>query len=891
MEGFIFIIVCIALWISYMRIGDVKSDLLDLRRRLDDLEDNVLPNYKTDEEENEQDVTNSEKQYDQIYNEPGPETEQVSKHIPVIKEESISHTVSRIEQKDYLGDLQHTFEKHIATKLPVWIGSISLICAAFFLVKYSLDADLLTDPVRAVMGLFFGSAMLYAGQWVSKRPHIANGLYISQGLIGAGIVSLYFISYAATQLWELIPPFMGFGAMAATTFLAVLFALRHGQAIAVFALLGGLITPALISTEAPSAILLFSYLFVLFSGLLSVMAHKKWWVLAILTLLGMFAWSGFWFFVRFNTADAFVLILFAMALSGAVLSITSRYISQKKPDDQDSKFIHGLNLAAIIGGVITIIVLSTKVTLTLFDWSMLGLLTIAVMALSYFKPHIYQKSLWLEFASTLVLLFFWALKADLNEIYVVLIGLAVIYIGGSGLLMRKTSDPRPWALLQAGSAVALYLISYLTISTVVKDFESLKQVWGAIGLSGAVLSILRIKYIPQQFNVDGDTRDYLTAIYTLTTSAFIALGFVFLLPFMYLPLAIAGQIFTTALVYSRTNIASLKKAIFILSVVFIGLNFTQILLFADLILTSMLNDGENIFISNSLIIEMPLLNLGVPMLLFAGALWTLLKAGCNSKKLNNILFITSGLLGLATFYYIFREFTFDGSRNIFRTPATFTERGFITIFMMVYAIGLMVVTRYLNVDYLNKWGTLLFRASVIRFIYFDIFLYNPFFTKGQFVGDWPVLNGLTLTYGFIPALIIFALFNKDFILNSEVKRRLYKTVAGLSYFMLVTFSVRQLFHGGNISYHAATTASELYTYSLIWLLMGIGFLTAGIKYQIKSARMISLAFMLLTIGKVFLIDAAALDGLFRVFSFFGLGISLIGLSYFYTKFVFDKSSK
>ena len=39
-------------------------------------------------------------------------------------------------------------------------------------------------------------------------------------------------------------------------------------------------------------------------------------------------------------------------------------------------------------------------------------------------------------------------------------------------------------------------------------------------------------------------------------------------------------------------------------------------------------------------------------------------------------------------------------------------------------------------------------------------------------------------------------------------------------------------------------------------------------------------------AKVFLYDASALEGLFRVFSFLGLGLSLIGLSWFYTRFVF-----
>jgi uncharacterized membrane protein len=37
---------------------------------------------------------------------------------------------------------------------------------------------------------------------------------------------------------------------------------------------------------------------------------------------------------------------------------------------------------------------------------------------------------------------------------------------------------------------------------------------------------------------------------------------------------------------------------------------------------------------------------------------------------------------------------------------------------------------------------------------------------------------------------------------------------------------------------------------------------------------------------VFLLDAGSLTGLYRVFSFLGLGLSLMGISYFYSRFVF-----
>jgi uncharacterized membrane protein len=82
------------------------------------------------------------------------------------------------------------------------------------------------------------------------------------------------------------------------------------------------------------------------------------------------------------------------------------------------------------------------------------------------------------------------------------------------------------------------------------------------------------------------------------------------------------------------------------------------------------------------------------------------------------------------------------------------------------------------------------------------------------------------------------------------------------------------------------TDAELWTYSVVWLLFGILLLFFGTLRGSQMLRFASLAVMLATITKVFLVDAASLTGLFRVFSFLGLGLSLIGLSYFYSRFVF-----
>jgi uncharacterized membrane protein len=101
----------------------------------------------------------------------------------------------------------------------------------------------------------------------------------------------------------------------------------------------------------------------------------------------------------------------------------------------------------------------------------------------------------------------------------------------------------------------------------------------------------------------------------------------------------------------------------------------------------------------------------------------------------------------------------------------------------------------------------------------------------------------------------------------------------------VSLNVRQLYHGAYLDTGPVSNA-EVYTYSAVWLGMGIIMLFAGTLREDKMMRFGSLVIMLLTVGKVFLYDASELTGLWRVFSFFGLGLSLLGLSWFYSRFVF-----
>jgi uncharacterized membrane protein len=75
------------------------------------------------------------------------------------------------------------------------------------------------------------------------------------------------------------------------------------------------------------------------------------------------------------------------------------------------------------------------------------------------------------------------------------------------------------------------------------------------------------------------------------------------------------------------------------------------------------------------------------------------------------------------------------------------------------------------------------------------------------------------------------------------------------------------------------TQYELYSYTVALMLLGAALLYQAIASRSATLRRIGMAVIAVTVAKVFLIDAAGLTGLTRVFSFLGLGLSLAGLAW------------
>ncbi len=91
---------------------------------------------------------------------------------------------------------------------------------------------------------------------------------------------------------------------------------------------------------------------------------------------------------------------------------------------------------------------------------------------------------------------------------------------------------------------------------------------------------------------------------------------------------------------------------------------------------------------------------------------------------------------------------------------------------------------------------------------------------------------------------------------------------------------------GTATLLAAVGAYDLVSADILsgaWLLLAVALLLGGVRLADKALRVAGLALLTITVFKVFLIDAAELEGLLRILSFLGLGIALIGIGLLYGK--------
>ncbi|MEP6919110.1 MAG: DUF2339 domain-containing protein, partial [Acidobacteriota bacterium] len=192
------------------------------------------------------------------------------------------------------------WESLVGVKLFSGIAGVALVIAAVFFLKYSVEHGWLQPPVRVLIGILVGIALLAVCELKVARsyPSTANAVD------AAAIAILFATFFAAHALWNLIPASATFALLGIVTAVAVLLSIRReSMFIAVLGLLGGFATPAMLSSGQNQPIPLFAYLMLLNIGLAWVAYRQTWPVLTTLTLVFTTLYQWGWVYRFLGQSD------------------------------------------------------------------------------------------------------------------------------------------------------------------------------------------------------------------------------------------------------------------------------------------------------------------------------------------------------------------------------------------------------------------------------------------------------------------------------------------------------------------------------------------------------------------------------------------------------------
>lgn len=195
-----------------------------------------------------------------------------------------------------------SFEQAVGQKWMTWAGALVLFFSACFFVKYAFDHSWLRPGARVALGITFGNVLLFAGHQAIRRGLRALG----QGLVGGGLAILYLSLYAGFAWYDgLIPQPMAFGLMVVVSAVGMTMAVAHDAvAVSFLAVLGGFLTPVMMSTGSNARDVLFTYVALLDLSVLGVALFKRWKALDLLAFVGTWLLFTGWFFSYYHRSPA-----------------------------------------------------------------------------------------------------------------------------------------------------------------------------------------------------------------------------------------------------------------------------------------------------------------------------------------------------------------------------------------------------------------------------------------------------------------------------------------------------------------------------------------------------------------------------------------------------------
>jgi hypothetical protein len=773
------------------------------------------------------------------------------------------------------------WERFIGLRLPVWLGAIALSVAGFFFVSYAIESGFFTPEMRVLSAAAASLAFLAGAEFVRRRVTTGNVAAISSALAAASIATAYATAYLATKTYGLVPSGAGFIVTIGVSIAAIAIALAYGEAVALIGIVGGYVAPAVYGGGDANAPFLVIYLTALSAVTYGVIRFKSWWRLSVVGLIGPAFWGLVWVSttaLRHDYLWGSVLVtalpmIVAIASwpgwreDGPIIGLRG-FTAMRTPE-------RGSLVGAVILAAIGFAVFLDGTQYAIGYWQGFIVFAAAVIALGFVSaPHRALQLPVLIVAGIALLL--WR-NVDPTAGYIVTGLLALVFGFGALDQFRRLREPGLWAAVLAVIAVYMFGIALFKVEGW-GDAIANRHLWalGALALAAGFIVLIRVfaGRIDEELG-----RSQVYAAFGGAVTTLVSLAVALELDPLYFPSAAALAILGLAAVHMRAPVRGLRIVAAIYLVIY-GLLVLGAFSYSDSFGYTQGYFGY-VFVRDATDHALALLVIPGIALLAAGTLFQLIRP-VETKQLVFVMDLAAIVVEAIGLFYLL-AWPYGGGR----WSDTLVLAARITAPELAVAAVAVYVGRRFERQAAYIGGILLTGLMVLAMLAALILpllqFWPPFAVPGTMI-----VNITLVAYG-VPALLLYFI---GWYLRHETRQgiRIYGIAVSI-FAVIVTYAmlmidIRQAYHLGSPTLEGDMSQSEYYAYSIGTLLFGLGLLIGGVAFKHRGARAVSFFFVLAATIKVFLFDASELTGLWRVLSFLLMGLSFLGISWGYARFVF-----
>lgn len=208
------------------------------------------------------------------------------------------------------------WEMFIGQRALGWTAAVVLVFATAFFLRYAFENNWIGPIGRVSLGVLGGVVLVAGGRSAFRR----DWRIYAQILTGAGVALLYLSTYSAVGFYHLLPQDSAFVFLLILVVEAALLSLAYDSAaLALMSIVGGLLTPLLMSTPHDQYATFFSYLALLNVGAAVMTSRRRWPAVGLVTLLGVQLLFWLWYAQNYHpeklaAALAFQGVVFATCL-------------------------------------------------------------------------------------------------------------------------------------------------------------------------------------------------------------------------------------------------------------------------------------------------------------------------------------------------------------------------------------------------------------------------------------------------------------------------------------------------------------------------------------------------------------------------------------------------